>query len=242
MANKDLYPGAKGGAGVYQTIINQIPPHKLYIELFLGSGQIIKYKRPAQINVGVEISPAVIDKYHYDSGKAGYTVINDDAISFIKKLNYNWHRSKKIIYDGWALDPKDIFIYADPCYPLSSRRNSKKLYKNEMTDRQHRHALKIFVAMTDLGVNIALSTYPNKLYSSILQQWRYIDYEVMTHAGKATERLYMNYSQPTELHDYQYLGKNFIDRQRIKRKIDRWVKKLKGLPILEQKAIMKKLI
>ncbi|MCZ4283118.1 hypothetical protein O4H49_20200 [Kiloniella laminariae] len=29
------YPGGKGGAGVYQKIINIMPPHKTYIEGFL---------------------------------------------------------------------------------------------------------------------------------------------------------------------------------------------------------------
>ena len=28
------YPGGKGGAGVLQTIINQQPPHEVYIEPF----------------------------------------------------------------------------------------------------------------------------------------------------------------------------------------------------------------
>lgn len=28
------YPGGKGGAGVFQTIINQFPPHRVYIEPF----------------------------------------------------------------------------------------------------------------------------------------------------------------------------------------------------------------
>jgi hypothetical protein len=38
------YPGGKGGAGVYQMIINQIPPHRVYIEPFLGGGiQAVAY-------------------------------------------------------------------------------------------------------------------------------------------------------------------------------------------------------
>jgi hypothetical protein len=31
------YPGGKGGSGVYQTIINQQPPHEVYIEPFLAA-------------------------------------------------------------------------------------------------------------------------------------------------------------------------------------------------------------
>lgn len=33
------YKGGKAGAGVYQQIINQIPPHDVYIEPFLGGGR-----------------------------------------------------------------------------------------------------------------------------------------------------------------------------------------------------------
>ena len=41
------YFGGKNGSGVYQTIINQIPKHSVYCELFLGRGTIMRYKKPA---------------------------------------------------------------------------------------------------------------------------------------------------------------------------------------------------
>lgn len=37
---KMSYFGGKAQDGVYQTIINQIPPHQIYIEPFLGGGAI----------------------------------------------------------------------------------------------------------------------------------------------------------------------------------------------------------
>jgi hypothetical protein len=42
-----VYAGGKNGAGVYQTIINLMPPHDVYIEPFLGGGAIMRQKRPA---------------------------------------------------------------------------------------------------------------------------------------------------------------------------------------------------
>lgn len=57
--NRSTYPGGKSGAGVYQAIINRIPPHRVYIEPFMGSGGILRHKRPAQISVGVDIDPVV---------------------------------------------------------------------------------------------------------------------------------------------------------------------------------------
>ena len=44
------YPGGKNGAGEYQRIINHMPPHKTYIEAFLGSGAVMRHKRLAQRN------------------------------------------------------------------------------------------------------------------------------------------------------------------------------------------------
>lgn len=36
----ETYFGGKAGSGTYQTIINQIPPHRVYIEPFVGGGAI----------------------------------------------------------------------------------------------------------------------------------------------------------------------------------------------------------
>ena len=48
----------------------------------------------------------------------------------------------------------------------------------------------------------------------------------------------MNYPEPFELHDYSYLGENFRERERIKRKKDRWRLKLQSMPALERFAIL----
>ena len=40
------YFGGKAQDGVYQAIINQIPAHDRYIELFLGGGAIMLKKKP----------------------------------------------------------------------------------------------------------------------------------------------------------------------------------------------------
>ncbi|MGJ8626091.1 MAG: hypothetical protein ACSHXB_03935 [Sulfitobacter sp.] len=39
------YPGGKNGGGAYQRIINHMPPHRFYIEPFLGSGAVLRNKR-----------------------------------------------------------------------------------------------------------------------------------------------------------------------------------------------------
>ncbi len=49
------YPGGKNGPGVYQTLINQIPPHDTYIETHLGGGAVLRHKRPAALNIGIDL-------------------------------------------------------------------------------------------------------------------------------------------------------------------------------------------
>jgi hypothetical protein len=40
------------------------------------------------------------------------------------------------------------------------------------------------------------------------------------------------------LHDYRYLGEDFRERERIKRKKQRWVNRLHTMPTLERRALL----
>jgi len=64
------YPGGKAGAGVYQAIINQIPPHQVYVEPFLGAGAVMLRKRPAARNIGVELDAAAAARFAAMAGHA----------------------------------------------------------------------------------------------------------------------------------------------------------------------------
>jgi len=46
------YPGGKGG--VFQRLINLMPPHEVYIETHLGGDAVMRNKRPAERNIGLE--------------------------------------------------------------------------------------------------------------------------------------------------------------------------------------------
>jgi len=54
------YPGAKGGEGVYHTIISQMPPHETYIEPFVGAGAVLRFKRPAVCSIAIDADAMVI--------------------------------------------------------------------------------------------------------------------------------------------------------------------------------------
>lgn len=65
------YPGGKAGAGVYQTLINLMPPHSMYVEPFLGGGAVMRHKRPAAVNVGLDLDEAVIESWSTVAGDGG---------------------------------------------------------------------------------------------------------------------------------------------------------------------------
>lgn len=214
-------PGWERCAGTTQKIINKFPPHTRYAELCLGSGKILNAKKPAAENYGVEINESTIAKFTYP---ADATIINQDAITWIK--------------ENWNILTPETLVYVDPPYPMESRRSQLPLYDFEMTDQQHIDLLELLLSMPAM---VAISTYKNDLYAQMLKGWTVYTFESNTRQGLATEYLYMNYPDPVELHEYTYLGKDFTDRQRIKRKVDSHVKKLRALPPLERKAIIQAL-
>jgi site-specific DNA-adenine methylase len=211
------YPGGKGGAGVYQTIINQQPPHDVYIEPFLGGGSVMKLKRPASTNIGIDVDRSVIEGF----GEArGIELMCLDGISYLQ------------------MEREDVapntLIYCDPPYLLSTRRGGE-IYRHEMTDAQHGTFLD---RVNLLPCMIQISGYWSKMYADALHNWRMIRYMAPTRRGYVEECLWMNYPAPTILHDYSYLGEDYRQRERIKRKAARWVQRVASLPELERKAIL----
>lgn len=214
------YPGGKNGAGVYQTIINQMPPHSLYVEAFLGGGAVLRMKRPAPAgNIGIDSDPEVIAAFDGNT-MDGVTLICGDAIS--------WLSTNAI--------PDDALVYCDPPYLMETRRSKRALYSHEMTVLQHRALLRCVLA---LSCRVILSGYWSEMYEAALQGWRTLTYQARTRGGgTATEWLWMNYPEPFELHDYRYLGQNFRQRERIKRQQRRWQARLERMNPLQRYAML----
>ena len=212
------YPGSKGGAGVYQTIINNIPPHRTYIETHLGGGNILERKRPAARSIGIDIDQAVICKWQ-TLAIPGLELHNGDSVEWLKARDF----------DG------SEFVYSDPPYVMDQRRGGK-IYRHEYDDADH---IRLLDALAALPCAVMVSGYRSQLYEhSAISKWRTIDFPAMTRGGLAVETIWMNYAAPAALHDLQYLGATFRDRERIKRKKQRWRKRLENLDPLEQSAIM----
>ncbi len=59
----------------------------------------------------------------------------------------------------------------------------------------------------------------------------------MTRDGLRTEKIWMNYGEG-RAYSHAFAGKDYNDRSRIKRKIERWWQKYAALPPGERLAIM----
>jgi DNA adenine methylase len=126
------------------------------------------------------------------------------------------------------------FLYCDPPYLHETRRRTD-LYAHEMSQGQHVELLRI---LDQLPCMVMVSGYPSGLYSLALRNWNTLQYPAMTRRGLATEQVWFNYSTPTELHDYRYLGDDRRERYRIRRKCKRWTAKLAGMDRLERQALL----
>jgi site-specific DNA-adenine methylase len=213
------YHGGKGGSGVYQKIINLMPDHRVYIETHFGGGNIFYRKKLAESSIAIDIDAAVTNKI---AVLPSITVINCDAISFLKEYQFNG----------------DELIYSDPPYMLETR-TKKKIYKYEYTDEQHVDLLTQLCAIGAAGVKVMISGYRCSLYDSMLATFNRIDFNAMTRGGVRTESLWFNFdSASSEKFDKKYLGDNFRERERIKRIQKNMIKKISSMQAAEKKAML----
>ena len=220
------YPGQKKIPGVYQKIINNIPEHTVYYELFAGSAQIAKLlsvgSKAAEIHLN-DIDPEVNQLL---SVIPGASITNLDALDIIK--------SETIVAAG-----KDTFIFMDPPYLHSTRPNSTNLYNIEFSTIQHAILLS---SVRDLRCNVMLIHPKCSMYDIYLSNFRKVQIKIRYHSKTSIECLYMNYPVVQSLHNSQFIGDNCWDRQRIKRKGDSLVNKLRALPPAERNYIIDRIL
>jgi hypothetical protein len=82
-----------------------------------------------------------------------------------------------------------------------------------------------------------LSGYPSVLYDELLTDWDSLELQVMNQGGVRTEKLWFNFT-PDRVHWPRYAGRNFTDRQRIKRKAETWGRRYHALPRAERLAVL----
>lgn len=208
--------------GLFQTIIAAMPPHDTYIELFLGSGAIMRRKPPAETSFGVDIDRRTINDFDISSCPHALLICSD-AVNYLTRFDF--------------ASAGRVLIYADPPY-VQSTRNMSHRYRHEMDDAAH---IRLLEALRGVPASVMLSGYPNGLYDEFLGDWRTMAVQVMTRGGPRTEKLWMNFEDKAA-HWATYAGTNFTDRQRIKRKAARWKRMYDALPPGERLAILAQLL
>ena len=201
-----------------------MPPHDTYIEAFLGGGSVLRHKRPARRNVGIDLDDEIIQSW-CGSNIPGLEVIHGDALEIVNQ--WAWGNA----------DHLHTLIYCDPPYLQETRSSKRAIYRCNLS-RTEEH-IKLLEILKNLPCMVMLSGYRSRLYDSIIGHWRRMDFQTRNRAGTPTvETIWMNFPAPLELHDYRYLGQGFRERERIKRKRDRWKARLLKMSTLERQAVV----
>jgi len=235
--------GTKGGSGVWQRIISEMPPHDVYVEAFWGRGTIARRKRPAPITIGVDRDLDAIS-----DGRVLATMFRGCGIEWLKgyfrlvpdrdeyRVAAGGAADLGVTADGYATYggyPWDRhFVYLDPPYVGCQGRG---YYRHEPTDDEHRDLCRVFKA---LPCPAALSGYWSDVYAAELRDSRSISYQTVNRSGRTVrEYLWCNFDEPDRLHDARFVGSGRRERERIRRRVKTWSDGLRSMPPAERQAV-----
>lgn len=212
------YFGSKATAGLCQPLIALMPPHSVYIETHLGGGALMRRKPAARRNIGIDVDARALSAFECD-----YPV---------EMVQGCCHRFlADFPFDGTEL------VYSDPPY-LHSTRKSGRRYRYDYEAADHEALLAL---LKGLPCAVMVSGYPSALYDERLAGWRSVSLQVMNRAGVVTEQVWFNFA-PDRVFWAGYAGRNFTDRQRIKRKAANWGRRYRDLPAAERLAVLAALL
>lgn len=216
------YFGGKGAEATVRTIINQIPPHRRFVELFLGGGAVVRHKRPADINEALELDLDTFTMWKR-AAPPWLHVQHADALLWLRT-------------NGPSLGP-DVFLFIDPPYLAETLRDPRHLqqYGHSLTTEQHAQLLAM---LQPLRCMVMVCALPNLFYEHHLSTWRVLQYRNVTRTyhrhGHQVEQLWLNYPEPKRLHDYRYVGADFRRREHLAR----LRKSIARLSPLERRAVL----
>ena len=209
------YSGGKGKC--YQRLINLMPPHQTFIETHLGGGAVMRNKKAAGRNIGLDLDAAVIELWQSDF--PGICELHQvDAVTFL---------------EGYSFEGQEL-VYVDPPYVPETRRR-QKVYRCDYSEEDHIRLLRCLVA---LPCNVVLSGYECDLYNRELPGWRKVSFSAKTHREVREETVWMNFEPPSRLHDSRYIGETFRERQTIQRRQSRLRSRIESLDPIERHDLL----
>jgi DNA adenine methylase len=210
--------GAKSAMGAAQRIVSEMPPHELYIEAFAGSAAVGRLKRRSTLELYIERDPRTAAALREVMGDRQIVIGDCTRLLVPERI------------------PGDAVLYADPPYLQSVRKSSKRCYRFELwTDAEHERLLSW---LKRLSCRVLVSGYWSELYAARLDGWRLVTFTVPTRHGSALECLWLNFPEPAERHDTRFVGTDFRERERIKRKAARWARRIAEMPAAERAAVL----
>jgi hypothetical protein len=208
------FSGGKGKS--YPHLLNLMPPHRTYIESHLGGGAVMRHKRAAQRQIGIDIDPAVIARWQ-NMPQRPCEIVCADAVQYLDEIEVD----------------AQTLIYADPPYVRTTRKRSR-VYRFDYTDADHKRLIECLHSKSCM---VMLSGYDNEMYRSALSGWDRIVFQAKTHTGVREESVWINFDAPAQLHDSSYFGRNFREREVIKRRQFRLQSRIESLSPIEQHSL-----
>lgn len=178
----------------------------------------MRNKRPAKRNIGIELDPAALQQWDKIS-IPNMELINGNALVQLGEFKFS----------GAEL------VYADPPYLLQTRRGGR-IYRCEYAIDDHIALLKL---LRTLPCAVMVSGYDSNLYNDMLSDWRRVTFNAKTHTEVRQESVWMNYPEPTVLHDARYLGANFRERQQIQRRQATIRRRVETMPAAERSEFIR---
>jgi DNA adenine methylase len=210
------YFGGKDGAGVFQAIVAQMPPHDTYIEAFAGGAAVFRNMPKPALAYLIERDPKVVTALHRMGLDA--LVVPGDALPTVAGFDY--------------AAAGRVLIYADPPYVQSTR--GAKRYRFDMSDAEHERLAQV---LRSVPACVIVSGYPSALYDRLYGDWRTVEFQTMTRGGVRTEKLWLNFPAG-KVQWARFAGRDRTQRQHIKRKAARWAAKFAAMPEGDRLAVL----
>lgn len=203
--------GGKGNS--FRRIIGAMPEHDTYIETHLGGGSVMLNKRPSPLQIGIDADADVIAGWK--STQAGVCeLVHGDAVAFLRSFDFHG----------------DVLVYCDPPHPWTTRR-SRQSYRHDYTTCDHERLLE---TVAQLPCSVMISGADDELYNRRLSSWRRLEFRSGARRGARAEVLWMNFPEPLRLHDPRHRGRDFRDRERLKRQLATLTKRVERMPATER--------
>jgi DNA adenine methylase len=238
MSDESSYYGGKGGAGVWQTIVNRIPPHDCLVVPFAGHCAISRNIRPCGRLVLCDADGAVC-RWWRKRLPDGAEIHNCDGVEF---LRYHFGLTAAGVAGSsdagsggrvLGFESSRVVIYCDPPYHPETLLSENR-YRHAFSADRHAELLRVLRLVPS---RCLLSGYRHAMYDDVLSGWVRSDFQSMTRGGVRTESLWQNFA-PGELHDWRYFGRDKREREKLRRRELSAIGKLRAMPENERRRLL----